>query len=81
MAKIVKTKARKRPTLTRPTREASKVLMSAFMRGIELIDRSGRRIRKVRSDLSDELLSMPGSHPITEILTTKKSNQFHTSRK
>lgn len=80
MAKIVNTKARKRPTFMRPSSEASNVLISCFMRGIELIERSGRRILNVLKDLSDELLLMPGIQPMTEIITTKKSSQFHTSR-
>jgi len=53
--------------------------MSAFIVGIALIERSGRKIRNVLSDLKLELLPIPGSHPRTEIETTKISNQFHRS--
>jgi hypothetical protein len=54
--------------------------MSAFIVGIALIERSGRKIRNVLNDLKLELLPKPGTQPITEIETTKISNQFHRSR-
>jgi hypothetical protein len=53
--------------------------MRAFMLGRELIERRGRRIRKVLNDFIDELPSMPGIHVTTEMATTKKSSQFQVS--
>jgi hypothetical protein len=55
MAKIVKMKARKMPTLNRPGREESRDWIKAFMLGRELIERRGRRIRNVLSDFIEEL--------------------------
>lgn len=50
------------------------------MLGRELIERRGRKIRKVLSDFMLELPSMPGSQVTTEIVTTKISSQFQRSR-
>lgn len=80
MAKIVKIKARKMPTFKSPGNDDNKDWISAFILGKELIDLSGRRIRKVLSDFMLELVSMFGSQVITETVTTKISSQFQGSR-
>jgi hypothetical protein len=79
MAKIVKMKARKIPTLNRPGREESSDWIKAFILGSELIERKGRKIRNVLSDFIEEFPWIPGSHVTTEIETTKMSSQFQRS--
>lgn len=79
MAKIVKMKARKIPTLNRPGSDERSDWIRAFILGSELIERRGRKIRKVLSDFIEELPSMPGIQVTTEIDTTKISSQFQRS--
>ena len=79
IAKIVKMKARKMPTLSRPGSDESSDWIKAFMLGSELIDLRGRKIRKVLTDFIEELPSTPGIHVTIEIDTTKISSQFQRS--
>ena len=80
MAKIEKTKARKINTFNRPLRVAPRIVIKAFICGIELMERKGLKILKVLRDLRLELLLSPGSQPTTEIITTNKSSQDQISR-
>jgi len=56
MAKIEKTKARKINTLTNPLMVAPRILIKAFICGIELMERNGLRILNVLKDFKLELL-------------------------
>jgi len=75
----VKINARKSPTFIRPGNDESNDYISAFILGIEFIERKGRKIRNVLNDFMLELLPTPGNHVTTETETTKISSQFHRS--
>ena len=68
-------------TFTSPLIDAIRILIYAFIAGIELIERRGLRIRNVLKDFRLLFPSAPGIQQTTEIVTTKKSSQFQVSRR
>lgn len=69
----------KKMTLKRPKTHAIRVFTSFFIVGSCLIDLSGLKIRKILNIFTLELPLSIGSQSITEIPTTKISNQFQRS--
>jgi hypothetical protein len=67
-------------TPNKPGSEANKASISCFILGRRLIVLSGRRILNVLNDFKPPLLTL-GKKLSTEMITTKKSSQFHASLK
>jgi hypothetical protein len=71
-------KDKKPRTLMSPGIELRSVWIKLFISGRELIDLRGLKILNVRKALRAPA-SKNGSHPITEMITIKRSSQFHGS--
>ena len=82
MPKSKKMKSRKRTAFPRLGRAASKELMSLLMLGKALIDLKGLNILKVRRGFKFVSgRASAGTNSMIPMHTTKKSSQFHGSRR